>query len=480
MLAVPLAAETNAMRDKNGIRRMLEVETESLDRGIHRLTTPLTALVLAVTLCAFAAEGPVWAADATVDSLAADTAVPWNPPHALAPREAWEQAVLLPGRIVSLPLVGLGAATRATTMWLEEKEFIPTGPQAPHVRRPRPISLHVPNLPEGASAGAAVELRNPGRGMIPTAAVRYTGTFRLYNSTLVTVSKGPALLQYGYDWRPQDPIYGVGLESSRDSLAKFAVQDEYVRGTFNWTWADSSARPRTSVQVWGGPRSRVTRTGRDDTRPSYEVLFPELAATTLDQHVEHLNYGAGFTGDFRHGQPHWNRGGFVRLLAERFDNPVQALALHSAQARGATFDRYTIEAETGFSFLRDRRTLRLYGRVIDDRIEDHPERFLFSDLARLGGRDGLLGYEPGRFRDLDALVTHAAYIFPLTRLFEFDLHSEWGAVYPDVWRDAAWRTLKSSYGFTLRLRTDQRMIGALGLDGSREGVRIRYALGDVE
>jgi hypothetical protein len=235
-----------------------------------------------------------------------------------------------------------------------------------------------------------------------------------------------------------------------------------------------------SVQVWGGPRSRVTRTGRDDTRPSYEALFPELARATLDQHVEHLNYGVGFTRDFRQGRPHWNHGGFVRLLAERFDDPIQALALHSAQAQGATFDRYTIEAETALSFLRDPRTLRLYARVIDDHIEDHPERFLFSDLTRLGGREGLLGYAPGRFRDLDGLVTHAAYIFPLTRLFEFDLHSEWGAVYPDVWRDAAWRTLKSSYGFTLRLRTDQRMIGAIGLDASREGVRVRYALGDIE
>src|SRR5262249_6039388 len=151
-----------------------------------------------------------WAASAS-DSLAASSDPPWNPPRALAPREAWEQAVLLPGRIVSLPLVGLGAATREGTLWLEHQGLIPIGPQAPRVRRPRPISLHVPNLPEGAGAGAAVELRNPGRGIVPTMAVRYTGTFRLYNSTLVSLSEGPVLLQYGYDWRPRDPIYGVGL-----------------------------------------------------------------------------------------------------------------------------------------------------------------------------------------------------------------------------------------------------------------------------
>lgn len=468
------------MRDRNEVRRIRDALVETRHTGIHRDTSRLTALVLTAVLGTFAAHGPARAADASFDSLAASTDAPWNPPRALGPREPWEQAVLLPGRIVSLPLVGLGAATREATSWLEEQGLIPIGPQAPRVRRPRPISLHVPSIGDGAGAGAAVELRNPGRGLVPTAAVRYTGTFRLYNSTLVSLSKGPALLQYGYDWRPRDPIYGVGLGSSQDSVANFALQDEFVRGSLSRTWADSGHAPILSVQLWGGPRSRVTRTGRDDTRPSYEALFPELAATTLDRRVEHLNYGAGLSSDFRQGRPHWNRGGFVRLLAERFADPVQALALHSGQASGATFDRYTIEAETAFSFLRDSRTLRLYARMIDDHIENHPERFLFSDLARLGGRDGLLGYSPGRFRDLDGLVTHAAYIFPLTRLFEFDVHSEWGAVYSDVWREAALRTLKSSYGFTLRLRTDMRMIGAIGLDASREGVRVRYALGDVE
>ena len=456
------------------------MEMESLDSGLQRGATRLTALILTAVLATIAHE-PARAADASFDSLAASSDAPWNPTHAMAAREPWEQAVLLPGRIVSLPLVGLGAATREATSWLEGQGLIPIGPQAPRVRRPRPISLHVPSLGDGAGAGAAVELRNPGRGLLPTVAVRYTGTFRLYNSTLVSLSEGPALLQYGYDWRPRDPVYGVGLGSSRDSAANFALQDEFVRGSWRFGWADSSALgPHMSVQLWGGPRSRVTRTGRDDTRPSYELLFPELAATTLDQRVEHLNYGAGWIADFRQGRPHWSRGGILRLLGERFADPVQGLALHSAQARGATFDRYTMEAETGFSFLRDPRTLRLYARVIDNHIEDHPERFLFSDLTRLGGRDGLLGYSPGRFRDVDGLITRAAYIFPLTRLFEFDVHTEWGSVYPDVWRDAKLATLKSSYGFTLRLRTDMRMIGAIGLDASRESVRVRYALGGVE
>jgi hypothetical protein len=422
------------------------------------------------------------AATDDADSLAASWSTPWNPPRALPPRQPWEQAVLLPGRIASLPLVGLGAGTRRLTEWLEAQDRIPIGPQGPRLKRARLVSLHLPKLGDRAGLGGAVQVRTPSvMGLLPTITARYTGTLRLYNSTQVGISRGPVALQYAYDWRPRDPIYGIGLSSSHDSLANFALQDELVRGVWIWSSADSSVLgPRLAAQAWGGPRSLVTRTGRDDAEASFDVLFPALAATTLNRQVEHLTYGVSLAADLREGRPHWSRGGRLRVAAERFDDPVHALALHSAQAGGATFDRYTIEAETGFSFLRDPRTLRLYARVVDDQVERRADRFLFADLARLGGRDGLSGFSPGRFRDLDALLARVTYVFPLARLFELEAHGEWGAVYPDVWRDAGFRSLKSSAGLSLRGRTDRSVGAALGVDVSRESVRLHYSLGGVE
>ena len=384
--------------------------------------------------------------------------------------------------MVSLPLVGLGDGVRSLTGWLETIGRIPTGPQAPRARRASLVSFHLPKLGDRAGWGGGVELRSPSMmGFLPTVTARYTATLRLYNSTLIGVSRGPFALQYGYDWRPKDPIYGIGLASSHDSLADFAVQDEFVRASWKWASGDSAVLgPHLAIQAWGGPRTLVTRTGRDDSETSYDILFPALAASSLDQRVEHLTYGASVTGDLRQGRPHWSRGGRLRVAAERFDDPVQALALHTAQARGATFDRFTIEGETGVSFLRDPRTLRLYARVVDDRLGDRADRFLFADMARLGGRDGLSGFSPGRFRDLDALLTRVMYVTPLARLFELELHSEWGAVYPDVWQDAALRSLKSSYGLSVRVRTDRSVRAAVGVDFSKESVRLRYSLGAVE
>lgn len=466
------------MREPNEVRRSC---SEIARRG--STTSSAARAWIALALATLAGPLLVSSAKAAVsDSLAATTAVPWNPPRPMPPREAWEQVVLFPGRVASLPLVAVGDGLRSFTGWLERKELIPTGPSAPRVRRARLVSLQTPKLGDRAGVGGAVTLRSPSvMGLLPLVAVRYTGTVLRYNSTWLSVAHGPLAAQYEYDWRPADPLYGVGLGSSHDSLADFALQEESARLSWTWSSADSSTlAPRMIVQAWGGPRSRVTKNGRNDTETSYEVPFPALAAGTLGRRVEHLTYGIALTGDLREGRPHWSRGGRLRLAAERFDDPLRALAIHTAQAGGATFERYTLEGETGFSFLRDPRTLRLYARVMDDRIEDHPERFLFSDMARLGGRDGLAGYSPGRFRDLDGLLTRVTYVFPLARLFEFEAHSEWGAVYPDVWHDAGLRTLKNSVGFSVRGRSDRAVRAAAGLDFSRESVRIHYALGAVE
>ena len=78
------------------------------------------------------------------------------------------------------------------------------------------------------------------------------------------------------------------------------------------------------------------------------------------------------------------------------------------------------------------------------------------------------------------MLTRVTYVFPIAQRFEFEVHSEWGAVYHDVWKDASLGSMKSSWGGALRLRGAKALLGTLGLDASREGVRIRYALGGVD
>ena len=419
----------------------------------------------------------------TGSDFAASTGVPWNPPHALAPRAAWEQVVLLPGRIASLPFVGIGFVARHSVTFLDGSGWMPGASSTGPLRTHRWFSVGKPGLPDRAGLGASAQLRVLGSdGPMPQFTLRYSASVNLYNRTLVSAARGPLALEYAYDWRPQDRFYGIGTSTSRDDRSDYAAQEEAVRTALRFEWGRDSTRlaPRARVGLWAGPRSLVMRRGRDAAQTSYELRFPELAASTLDRRVEHFVYGAEVGADWRSGRPHWSRGGRVTLAAERDDAPIAALALHTGQSEGASLTKLSFEGEGGISFMRDPRTFRCLLRLVDERTGSDPRGLLFPELSRLGGRDGLAGFGPGRFQDLDLLLTRVTYVFPLARLFEFEVHSEWGAVYHDVWKDASLGSLKSSLGGSMRARGPRSLFGALGLDASREGVRIHYSLGGAE
>jgi hypothetical protein len=170
----------------------------------------------------------------------------------------------------------------------------------------------------------------------------------------------------------------------------------------------------------------------------------------------------------------------LALQVERYDANVGRLPLTTSLAEGASFTRVSLEGETGVSFMRDPRTIRLKVRVVDETVGSRRDRFLLSDLSQLGGREGLSGFGPGRFHDLDLLHVKLMYVFPLARLAECEAHSEWGAVYPDVWADAKLSTLQHSVGLSLRARNSASPYGEVGFDVSADGVRITYALGGLE
>jgi len=107
------------------------------------------------------------------------------------------------------------------------------------------------------------------------------------------------------------------------------------------------------------------------------------------------------------------------------------------------------------------------------------ERFLPGDLGTLGGAAGLAGFNTGRFRGLDVLLGRLSYLFPVSRRLELDLHSEWGNTFEDL-RDAKPSRLERSAGIALRARWEKGPIASIGLDASRESVRLHYAIGGVK
>lgn len=219
-------------------------------------------------------------------------------------------------------------------------------------------------------------------------------------------------------------------------------------------------------------------TGRDPSRPSLEKTFPVLSGQ-LGPKVEHFIYGAHIGVDTREGRPHWSRGWRLAAEAERFDKAIPAFALDDAGTPATPFTRLTYELEAGWSLYKDPRTLRFYARVQDLRSFSREGMFLISDLSRLGGNQGLYGFDVGRFHDADLIVSRLNYIMPVMRYVELDLHGELGSVYRRL-EDARLDTMEHSLGFAFRIRSAHAPLVYAGVDFSRELTRFRFGFGGVE
>lgn len=445
---------------------------------------------------------PRWAA-ATSDStfanpeLRATTAPPWNPPAPIHSARPWETALRLPGRIVSLPLVALGAGTNRSLLYLEQTFALDRLLAASARMEKLGIVTKPASLGDHSGFGGAMQWAPPvleGRLVLQSNA-----TLRQYNRERVTFLEGPLGLVYNSEWRPREPYFGAGLGSPQSGESAYAERSQSARLMFAWGWQhhDSTrVKPtaplifrdgvrvrgpmhRTWMSAWAGPRVTSVTRGRDPSSPSFEIAHPLEAVGSIDRRAEYFAYGAGLSHDTRWGRPHWANGWRASVEAERYDKSIRALALNDAQSGARSFTRLIYRAETGASFGRDARTLRLALTAVDQRLDDAGGTFLIGDLRSLGGSAGLAGYESGRFRDLDLMLARLSYIVPLAKSLEFDLHTESGAVSPDL-RRARVADFRNSYGAALRLRTEAVMLGAVGFDWSSEAGRLWFALGGVE
>jgi len=432
----------------------------------------LVACAILLESLAFAPALGAQPADSAASDLGPTTAAPWNPPRAISPNEPWEAVLRFPGRVVSLPIALLGQGTRVTLLAAEQGFYVQRllylfrGIQLPVAVGPATLGDHT-----GTGVGVGIM---PPIGPLQLAALFDVSTGH-YTRTRVRLGVGPASVGYQMDRRPSDHFFGLGLDTDHESgESRYGLLQERVTATLDLASADRGpGGPRESFSLWAGPRwSRETR-GYHSDDPAAADLFPALTAGTLDRDFEHLTYGARVGVDHRGGQPHWTHGLRASFAAERFDRPFAA----SPSRTGAQFTRYSLLAEGGCSFWRDPRTLRLTFTAVDNEPGPGSERYLLSDLARLGGSSALAGFEAQRFHDLDMMNLRASYIFPLAQHFEMDLHAEAGGVFADLQHEARPNLLRHSAGFALRGRTKASVVAMIGLDASAEGSRLVFSLG---
>ncbi|TMQ65127.1 MAG: hypothetical protein E6K78_08110 [Candidatus Eisenbacteria bacterium] len=413
-------------------------------------------------------------AAATSRDLGPTTAPPWNPPHAVPSAEPWEQAARLPGRVVSLPLSLLGSLTRHGLLSMEEKHLVPRTVVIVAALPRLGIIVTPASLGDRTGLGGRFGLTPP--FLKRALEAEWSGSTRHYSRTRVRASQGALSLEYGYDWRPEERFYGLSDGSSQKDTASFATQTTFVRLGLAYRFAAETGHVPLEVRAWIGPRSQVVRDGREDHVTPLSVGFPSVSGGVRQ---EHLVYGVSLEADARRGRPHWSRGARAELSVEQFTSPTRLLALNDGSMAPVQFTRWGAKAEAGISFWRDPRTIRFAGRIVNQVADVAGQTLAVADLAQLGGSQGLAGYEPGRFHDMDLMVGKVSYIFPLAQHYEFDIHAEAGGVFETL-RDAHDATPKTSYGVALRPRTALAPLGSINLDWSRESVRFGFHLGGVE
>jgi hypothetical protein len=431
-------------------------------------------------------------------NLAATTAVPWNPPEPVATARPWETALRLPGMIATLPLSALGQLTEGTLLYVEQKNIVPQAQAVIAYQRTLGLAILPASLGDRSGIGGEIRYGPPflNRALL----FELGASLNEYNRERVAIFLWASRLEYGSHWRSREQFFGPGLGSSEHQLSIYATQSQYARFSLSFPHRapdrfyprtldgvivdpltiDSLRRlPRSEIRLWAGPRDVILLNGRDPGNPSIEERFPAIAAGLLERRVEHFVYGVHLSRDARKGEPHWSSGWRGSIEAERFEKAIEAFAFRDAHTPALRFTRVSAYAEAGVSFFRDPRTIRLAVRAVDQEIDQGAGIFLISDLSTLGGQAGLSGFAPGRFRDVDLVLGKLTYIFPLAKHLEFDLHAEAGGVYPSL-EDVQISTLQNSYGVALRARRETGPLGSVGLDWSRETVRMRFSVGGVE
>ena len=451
----------------------------------------LRPAVLLAAIAALLLTAP--AAMAQTDSTAArdfqpTSEVPWNPPKAMPSMRPWEMVLRAPGRIATLPLSALGYVTRNTMLKLEEHSLVPKTLFV--LASPLMYGIYVmpANLGDRTGLGGQVSYVPDFTNKLVSAGISgSTGHYSRFEAGI-----GPRMGRFDYinDWRPHDRLFGIGMNTSMEDETSYSSSTQLYQLSSRVGFDRPAKGQPSRLTLFASAAKRLMTLGAPQGEPDEDTEF-DLGTTpvgdALDREWKGQIWSAAFQADFRGGAPHWSRGWRALVGFDRYDPmhdpPGTSGGPGPVPQEFATFDRYLVELEGGLSFHRDPRTIRLFVRAVDtERNDDRAERTLIpvSDLPGLGGREGLGGYEPGRFHDLDALLTRASYIFPLAQHYELDLHIEAGGVYPDLQNHARLPDLKTSYGVSFRPRTQQAVVGVIGVDWSSEGTRIHYSIGGVE
>jgi hypothetical protein len=294
----------------------------------------------------------------------------------------------------------------------------------------------------------------------PACSTRGDDVYELGDVARVDVGRAVLYGSARYRHYPQTAFYGLGADARPEARTTFLGQDALYEVVTGYQGPRGAATVRAGLmQAFVGP-------GTEEEVPSIGALYDDRSAPGLERQPDFVHLAASLLLDGRDepGNPH--RGGMIALAASRFDE------------RGGdafTFDRIAGDARAFASLGSPQRVLAVRALASADRPASGA-RVPFYLQEALGGSRTLRGFDTFRFRGHKLLLFQAEYRWEAWPALELALFADAGRAY-GLGEDFALRGLETDYGFGVRLKTHDAVIGRLDVAWSREDTRYLLRLG---
>ncbi|HEV8393645.1 MAG TPA: BamA/TamA family outer membrane protein [Vicinamibacterales bacterium] len=252
---------------------------------------------------------------------------------------------------------------------------------------------------------------------------------------------------------PQEDLFGIGQNSSRDDRTNYLHESTEVGSELRWS-------PKTFVTFSGGLAYLQPKIGRgtDPRFPSTELRFDEVTLPGLTAQPDFLRTDVGAAFELRDNPLHPHAGGrYAVTLSNYDDRTLGAYAFRSV----------TVDAQHYVPLPNKYRVVALRAAVVMTDA-DAGQQVPFYYQPTLGGSQQLRGFREFRFRDQNSLVMSAEYRWEASWMLD-------AAVFVDAGKVAATRgdlnlrDLATSYGVGLRVHSNSAFVARLDLTFSREG-----------
>jgi hypothetical protein len=255
---------------------------------------------------------------------------------------------------------------------------------------------------------------------------------------------------------PELQFYGSGPDSEKTGRSNYRLEDTAVDGTIG-----VRLTRRLSLAASGGYVQNNVGPGNSKRFISTDRQFPPQQAIGIDRQANFARYSGYIQWDSRDDAT--RNGGNYFAQYSRFQD--QSLGLHD-------FNRVDFEAQQYISFLNERRTLALRGRVsLSDVRAGQSVPFYMQNV--LGGSETLRGYRAYRFHGNNALLMNAEYRYEIFSGLDMALFADAGKV-ADQPGHINFSNLESSVGFGFRFNARNKVILRIDTAFSHEGFQVWF------